>query len=275
MRLGQLARKLDIKPTEIVNFLKEQHSIELELNPNAKLEDEHVELVNRQYSVEEAEVPTHLDPVQSKEEEEENTNVKEEPDGSGEDTSEAEHALKSAEDIAVPQNLDEVEHIETNKPEPLPGLKVIDKIDLPPPPPPEMIEVDGVMMEKSEYRKKKAEEKKRKQGERKPKDITRSKSKRTNKDEVSSGYTVEDERKKQEKALLKRLEKKKKLEEQKRKEFYQHKHAVKQSSPKKKKAIRKEKEIEEEQLKEELTARQAEEHAKLTTLQKIWKWFNT
>lgn len=45
MRLGQLSRQLDLKPKEILDYLAQEHQIELEERPNLKLEDEHVKLV--------------------------------------------------------------------------------------------------------------------------------------------------------------------------------------------------------------------------------------
>jgi len=51
MRLGQLARKLDIKPTQIVSFLKKEHSILVDDSLNSKIEDDVLELVMAQFKV--------------------------------------------------------------------------------------------------------------------------------------------------------------------------------------------------------------------------------
>jgi len=51
MRLGQLARKLDIKPTQIVSFLKKEHSISVDDSLNSKIEDTILELVMAQFKV--------------------------------------------------------------------------------------------------------------------------------------------------------------------------------------------------------------------------------
>ena len=49
MRLGQLARKLDIKPTQIVSFLKKSHSITIDESLNSKIEDNVFELVMTEF----------------------------------------------------------------------------------------------------------------------------------------------------------------------------------------------------------------------------------
>lgn len=51
MRLGQLARKLDIKPTQIVSFLKKEHSILVDDSLNSKIEDNVLQLVIDQFKI--------------------------------------------------------------------------------------------------------------------------------------------------------------------------------------------------------------------------------
>ena len=51
MRLGQLARKLNIKPTQIVSFLTKEHSISIEDSLNSKIEDTILELVISKFKV--------------------------------------------------------------------------------------------------------------------------------------------------------------------------------------------------------------------------------
>jgi len=51
MRLGQLARKLDIKPTQIVSFLKKEHTISVDDSLNSKIEDDVLELVMAKFKV--------------------------------------------------------------------------------------------------------------------------------------------------------------------------------------------------------------------------------
>ena len=44
MRLGQLARKLSLRPAQIIEFLAESN-IQIEDNSNSRVEDSHVEMV--------------------------------------------------------------------------------------------------------------------------------------------------------------------------------------------------------------------------------------
>lgn len=45
MRLGQLSRKIAVKPAEIVSFLKETYKIELSSHPNSKVNDEYIDSI--------------------------------------------------------------------------------------------------------------------------------------------------------------------------------------------------------------------------------------
>ena len=54
MRLGQLARKLALKPVEIVGYLAKQN-IMIEDGGNTKLEDDHVALILQKFAPEPAE----------------------------------------------------------------------------------------------------------------------------------------------------------------------------------------------------------------------------
>jgi len=178
MRLGQLARKLEIKATDIVSLVEKELGETLENTPNLKLEDKHVELVNEHYKkpepepevavatedapetpeVEEAkeepvseEAPQETAPEESKEEE-----------GSEEKTSEVESEEITVEEPSTELNIEDIdpataETITAPKVE-LDGPTVVGKIDLPDPPGPQQIEVDGVMMDKDEYYRKKKEE---------------------------------------------------------------------------------------------------------------------
>ena len=49
MRLGQLARKLALRPDEIVEFLSAKN-IQIEDNSNTKLEDDHVTLIIKKFA---------------------------------------------------------------------------------------------------------------------------------------------------------------------------------------------------------------------------------
>ncbi len=56
MRLGQLARKLALKPIEIVGFLAKQNVL-IEDGGNTKLEDDHVKLILQKFAPEHLEAP--------------------------------------------------------------------------------------------------------------------------------------------------------------------------------------------------------------------------
>lgn len=57
MRLGQLARKLALRPTEIVEFLAKK-SIHIEEGSNTRMEDDHVSLIMKQFAPERMEEMT-------------------------------------------------------------------------------------------------------------------------------------------------------------------------------------------------------------------------
>jgi hypothetical protein len=121
MRLGQLARKLALRPVEIIDFLA-QHQIQIPNESNAKLEDQHVGLVLQEFS------PGIAEEVMS------NLAEKDEPETPAEPGT-------MPEPVSV-QPEQKAELIKAPKVE-LSGLKVLGKIDLPEPrkkepaPPPE------------------------------------------------------------------------------------------------------------------------------------------
>ncbi|MCB9224133.1 MAG: hypothetical protein H6582_08165 [Crocinitomicaceae bacterium] len=53
MRLAQLARKVEVKPAEIRTFIKDKFNVELDKDPNIKIEEEHVKAVMDNFKVEE------------------------------------------------------------------------------------------------------------------------------------------------------------------------------------------------------------------------------
>ena len=64
MRLGQLARKLELRPAEIIEFLATKNIL-IEDDANAKVDDNYVALVFRQFApdkevenIPEADIPT-------------------------------------------------------------------------------------------------------------------------------------------------------------------------------------------------------------------------
>jgi hypothetical protein len=49
MRLGQLSRKLDIKPTEIREFIRSEFNIEIDLDLNTRIEDSHADAITAKF----------------------------------------------------------------------------------------------------------------------------------------------------------------------------------------------------------------------------------
>lgn len=52
MRLGQLARKLEVKPSEIAELLNSKHQLEISVHPNSKIPDEFIEEIKDHFYVE-------------------------------------------------------------------------------------------------------------------------------------------------------------------------------------------------------------------------------
>lgn len=65
MRLAQIARKVNTKPTEIRAFIKKEFNIELDKDPNIKIEDDQVEAILEHFKIEE--VVEKVKPVVKKE----------------------------------------------------------------------------------------------------------------------------------------------------------------------------------------------------------------
>lgn len=137
MRLGQLARKLGVSPSDIMDFLG-NHQIALPEGSNTRLEQDHVGLVLQHFSP--AMMETILSPAKTETEEEP---VLEEPqqedltdsapvDIQPETSPEAETADESPISQFTPLEPEKNDLIKAPKIE-LPGLKVVGKIDLPEP----------------------------------------------------------------------------------------------------------------------------------------------
>lgn len=131
MRLGQLARQLDIKPEKIVSFLEKEKNITIKTHPNCKVEDEFIEEISNHFKPVAEEVIETPAPSKKKESIEEPVAVKETP------------AL--------------IEHIETKKIAAPQELKIIGKIDLPNKKE-VSVEVDGVVYDQATLDEKKKEE---------------------------------------------------------------------------------------------------------------------
>jgi hypothetical protein len=130
MRLAQLARKLAIRPTEIVEFLTERN-IQIDNESNTRLEDEHVALIMQEFApARAAEVAAEL--VREKESEIEiivpmDTPITNASPSKPEETNFVEPS--AVENESLPEK---IEVIKAPKVE-LSGLKVLGKIELPEP----------------------------------------------------------------------------------------------------------------------------------------------
>jgi hypothetical protein len=127
MRLGQLARKLGLKPSEVIEFLASR-AIQIEENANYRVDDEHTRLVVEHFAphlLEEEKVEEFVSQPEEPEQEQPAVVIEEAPE-----------SITSSEPIEVPEG--ELEQQE----EPLPdvirvpkielsGLKVLGKIELP------------------------------------------------------------------------------------------------------------------------------------------------
>ncbi len=127
MRLGQLARKLALRPVEIIDFLA-MHHIQIEDGSNTKLEDQHIAMVLHKFS------PSRTEEIMSVVNEKDNSWMGTEPVAA---TSTPDNENQGAEELSVvgteltsQETRDQkVELIKAAKVE-LSGLKVLGKIDL-------------------------------------------------------------------------------------------------------------------------------------------------
>jgi hypothetical protein len=120
MRLGQLARRLSLRPNQLVDFLA-KNGIQIDPSSNTRLEDSHVEIIVQHYA------PGSLDKIEN------------EPDEIEEVLPVMEAEKPALEPIVFTQPLadesktaEEIEVIRVQKIE-LSGLKVLGKIELPEP----------------------------------------------------------------------------------------------------------------------------------------------
>jgi len=125
MRLGQLARKLELRAADIVEFLS-RNNIQIEEGSNTRVEDDHVKLIIGHFN------PSLLTEVEGAAEPE----IKEEPVIQAERVSEVELPIALVEEPKEELTISEepiaetIEVIKAPKTE-LPGLKVLGKIELP------------------------------------------------------------------------------------------------------------------------------------------------
>ena len=275
MRLGQLARELKIKPSEIVKFLKVEAKVEIENGPNARLEDEHVSLVTDKFApvvIEDVKEVTEVNkekPVEEKVK----TPTPKKPVAKESRVSDDDEVFPDPKTIAVDPN---AELIKARKPN-FQEFKVVDKIELPETNAKTVIEVDGVMLSPEEVEQREAKEKEERdaaiEAERerkaeikaeKDKESALAEEKRLEKLAVDK----ERKRKREEEAEKKRKEKEAKKIKEDRTAFYKTQHAsqVQKTVKKSKKRV----------VEEDVSSEQKviQEEPK-TGLAKLWKWFNT
>ena len=275
MRLGQLARELKIKPSEIVKFLKEEAKVEIENGPNARLEDEHVSLVTDKFApviIEDVKEVTELNKEKPVEEKVKAPTPKK-PVAKESRVSDEDEVFPDPKTIAVDPN---AELIKARKPN-FQEFKVVDKIELPETNAKTVIEVDGVMLSPEEVEQREAKEKEERdaaiEAERERKaEIKAEKDKESALAEEKrlEKLTVDKERKRkrEEEAEKKRKEKEAKKIKEDRTAFYKTQHAsqVQKTVKKSKKRV----------VEEDVSSEQKviQEEPK-TGLAKLWRWFNT
>ena len=269
MRIGQLARKLDIPPSKIINYL-EGLGIEMDKGVNTKLVQAGVEKVMDEFGKVEMEELTVSEPEVKKEvqiETQTQTEEKAEISNETEENNSISTDLEPEDDVAEEEvNIkpidapteQSVDTSEVIRPEyvKLQGLKVVDKIDLPEPKPKEVpsetpeaeTEIEATPVEKVEKEeshiiteedikadlKRHYDEERRKSRKPKPKPVERKK-----RPPLTYEQKLEREQKQ---ALKKKLEQEKKIKELKRKKYEEslkkvQQAPVKKSKPKKKEPI--------------------------------------
>jgi hypothetical protein len=130
MRLGQLARKVAVHPSEIVSFLS-KHNITVEDTTNARVDDEHVKLVYEKFAPHLANVV-----VEEMPEREAIPEVQPVEADTKEETLVSTPVTELSEEVAAESPAELPEVIKAPKVE-LKGLTVLGKIDLPTPKPKE------------------------------------------------------------------------------------------------------------------------------------------
>ena len=174
MRLGQLSRKVNVKPTEILQYLKNEFDVELGSHLNTKVDDELSDKVILKFTVKkpeiippitedvieeiaEPETTTEEIEVESKEiisETVSDTSLETEPGTLPEGV--REYGTDEEVDAQTILNATLIKAPKVD----LPGPKVVGKIDLPPTLEEQMVEVDGVMISKAEILNRKNEQRK-------------------------------------------------------------------------------------------------------------------
>ena len=260
MRLGQLARQLDIKIDKIVTFLEKEKKVTIGVHPNTKVEDELVSIITAHFQPEKPKVKEVI--VEKPKLIKEKVVKIKVPD-----------LLKEPTLIAAPS-------LKIDGPKIIGKINIPDKTQI-------QVEVDGVVYNQDFLDKKKKDEleaernriaqekeqKKKEEKEIREKAIEQRRIEEERlemlKKEAHHILSVEEEKKRaaEEKKMRDREAKLEKQRKQKQKEFYDKKHAIKQTAPKK--TI--EKEIKVQQEVEQLT----KQNVKLSPLKRFIKWLNT
>jgi len=127
MRLSQLARKLEISPSELLNFFKDA-KVSKYSSHNNKIIDEHIELAIQHYKVEIARTELNIE-IENTENEEQG-NLKTDTILKSKDIDNSEEQIAPVADGNVSEQKEEIEVIRMPKIK-LEGVKIVGKIELP------------------------------------------------------------------------------------------------------------------------------------------------
>ncbi len=227
MRLGQLARQINISTDKIVSFLEKEKKITINPHPNAKIPDEHIDAITNNFIVIE-------DKIAVSKSEKNTTKPEEVPKKTKKET---EPEKPVVEKIKVAETISAV-----------PTPKIIGKIDLPDKSKIE-VNVDGVVYTEEELEQKKREEREANKAQKEQEAIEKAKQKKI----AEEKKRIENEKKLAEQLRLKDLQDKEakllSVEEQNRRKEKEKKKAD-QEAIRKKKAKEAKKRFYEQQLKE-------------------------
>lgn len=265
MRLGQFARKLNVKPQEIAEFLKNEFELEISVHPNSKIEDEYIEAIKLFFSKEEKEKIVSTE--ERKPTLEENINEEADPKKHNDN----QEVIETTEEIDIDVREEEVsdEHELTEE-----DLNIVDGIIKAP-----EVEVSGVkVVGKIEIPEKKTEEADESEesndsdsslNEETSKSRGAERSKKPKKRRGKKELSYEEQKKRELEKYEKEKQRKLEQEKQKKKKYYEEKvlKKVKQNNASRKKNKKKQKHKEEE---EELSVNQPK-----TLWGKFIRWLNT
>lgn len=246
MRLGQLSRKLSIKPANIVEDIQVEFDVTIEAGLNTKIDDKFVDFIEKKYTIVPEVTQAKEEVIEEKvvpEEKQEDSPTKEETEKTeASETTEEEKTEVVSDSKTSDKEEGEEEEIETIKAPKvkLEGIKVVDKIDLPEPKP-QFIEIDGVIVDKAEYKKsqefKKKEEERKRRAAKRAKDLKDKMERKIQKKEpdVNEFAVKKKDQKEKEQLLEKRRIANEKREKEMRKQHYHSKVANASTTPKPKK----------------------------------------